>query len=99
MKAHWNNEAEPLRLWINLPEGWKADSRLLFAPQPDDIESDEIRRFDFGVQLPQSISPGHVRFTAYALYYACEGIKGVCQFLRQDIEIEIEVVRRPFPIR
>lgn len=96
MKAHWNNEVDPLRLWVNLPEGWKADNLLLVAPQPDDIESNEIRRFDFGVQLPQSISPGHVRFTAYALYYACEGIKGVCQFLRQDIDIEIEVVRRPY---
>lgn len=30
----------------------------------------------------------------HSLYYACEGIKGVCQFLRQDIDIEIEVVNK-----
>lgn len=94
-KAHWNNEVDPLRLWIDLPQDWKADSILLTAEQPDAKESNEIRRIDFGVQSPLSISPGRISFTAYALYYVCEGIHGVCEFLRQDIKIEIKVVKQP----
>jgi len=93
LEAHWNNEAEPLRLWVELPEGWVIDARLLVAPQPEEIESAELRRFDFDIQSPKNAASGHVRLSAYALYYACEGIKGTCQFLRQDIDIEIDVIR------
>jgi tetratricopeptide (TPR) repeat protein len=93
LEAHWNNEAEPLRLWMELPEGWVIDSRLLVAPQPEETESAELRRFDFDIQSPMNVASGRVRISAYALYYACEGIKGTCQFLRQDIDIEIDVKR------
>jgi len=91
LEAHWNNETEPLRLWIELPEGWKAVSPLLISPQPEAAESTELRRFDFDIQSPKSILPGNVRISAYALYYACEGVQGTCQFLRQDIDMDIIV--------
>lgn len=91
LKAHWNNESEPLRLWIELPEGWQAVDPLLSAPQPEIPESSETRRIDFDIYSPKKASPGKIRINAYALYYACEGINGTCQFLRQDIAIETEV--------
>jgi hypothetical protein len=34
-QAHWNNEAEPLRVWADLPPGWQAQAQLPVAPQND----------------------------------------------------------------
>jgi len=93
LEAHWNNEAEPLGLWVELPEGWITDHKLLQALQPKEIESAELRRFDFDLQAPKNIAPGGIILNTYALYYACEGLKGTCQFLRQDIDIELEVIQ------
>ncbi len=93
LQAHWNNEAEPLRVWVNLPEGWETESLLLSAPQPEEIESLEKRHIDFGILTPEGLEPGPVPITAYALYYVCEGKNGTCQFLRKDIKIQIEIVK------
>lgn len=93
LQAHWNNEAEPLQVWVELPEGWETESLLLEAPQPEEIESLEKRHIDFGVLTPEGLEPGPVLLTAYALYYVCEGKNGTCQFLRKDIKIQIEIVK------
>ncbi len=90
--AHWNNEAEPLRLWIDPPPGWEISRRLLVAPQGDRPETNEVRRLEFEVRAPAT-GAGTVQFSAYALYYACENIGGTCRFLRQDIPITVEVRR------
>lgn len=93
LQAHWNNEAEPLRVWVDLPEGWGTENPLLSAPQPEEIESVEMRHIDFGILTPAGLDPGTVPITAYALYYVCEGKNGTCQFLRKDIKIHIEIVK------
>lgn len=91
LKAHWNNDAEPLRLWLDLPQGWQASRRLLAAPQPKPSQSDETRRIDFDVRPPRAAKPGPVRLPAYALYYVCEDVQGACWMLRRDLEVEIAV--------
>ncbi len=93
LQVHWNNEAEPLRVWVELPKGWKTVSPLLAAPQPEQVESSEMRHIDFGIQAPKEAVPGLVLIKAYALYYACEEKIGTCQFLRKDIEVRIEVMK------
>ncbi len=90
-KAHWNNEAEPLRLWVEAPEGWQVSQRLLAAPQGSKAETNEVRRLDCEVKVPAE-AQGRVRLAAYALYYVCEDIGGTCLFLRQDIDIDVDVV-------
>jgi hypothetical protein len=32
--AHWNNEVDDLRLWINAEQGWQANSHLFALPNP-----------------------------------------------------------------
>ncbi len=91
--AHWNNEAEPLKLWVEVPDGWQLSSRLLTAPQPTAAESTEPRHIDFEVRAPDGAS-GPVQITAYALYSVCEGTGGTCLYLRQDVTIEVVVVKR-----
>jgi tetratricopeptide (TPR) repeat protein len=93
-QAHWNNEAEPLRLWLDPPEGWQASDRRLSAEQGAAPETAEPRGFDFELHIPSAArEPGIVR--AYALYYACEGLDGTCVFLRQDIDVRIDVDTSP----
>jgi hypothetical protein len=89
-KAHWNNEAEPLRLWIDAPDGWKVQPQLLAAPQGREPETSEPRRLEFEVQSPAETS-GTSHLAAYALYYVCEDAGGTCQFLRQDVPIPVAV--------
>lgn len=86
--SHWNNEVDALRIWLELPEGWSADQQLLVAPWPKTPTSNETRRLDFEVLLPEGVAGG-TRFSAYALYHVCEDKDGQCLYRRQDIEIEI----------
>jgi len=92
-KTHWNNEAEPLRLWVDAPEGWRISQRLHTGRAVAEPTSTEIRRIDFEVQAPADAA-GTVKFPAYTLYYVCEDSDGRCLFLRQDIEITLNVADR-----
>jgi hypothetical protein len=89
-KAHWNNEAEPLKLWIDPPTGWKAQPQLLTAPHGDKPETSEPRHIEFELHAAKDAG-GTTKLSAYALYYVCEGTGGTCSFLRQDIPITIIV--------
>lgn len=90
LHAHWNNEAQPLKLWIDPPQGWKTNSRLLTAPQGKKPETSEPRTLEFELLAPAD-AKGKTTLNAYALYYVCEGLDGVCFFLRQDIPINLTV--------
>ncbi len=90
-KAHWNNEGEPLRLWIEAPEGWQVSHRLLAAAQGGRPETNEVRRLDFEVKAPAN-AQGRERLRAYALYNVCEDVGGTCLFLRKDIDIDVAVM-------
>jgi tetratricopeptide (TPR) repeat protein len=89
-KAHWNNEAEPLRLWIDPVKGLEVQSRLLTAPQGDQPETIEPRRLEFEVRVTAKTS-GTFKLNTYALYYVCEDVGGTCTYLRQDIPVTIKV--------
>lgn len=85
--GHWNNEAEPLRVWIEKPPVGNIKERFLEYPNaPTDI-SNENRAISFEIELPESGDDFTVK--AYALYYCCEGPTGKCVYLRKDIDIKI----------
>jgi tetratricopeptide (TPR) repeat protein len=92
LKAHWNNEAEPLRLWIDAPSGWKPQPQLLSWPQAAQPESSEPRHLEFEILSPADAS-GTTELHAYALYYVCEDTLGTCQFLRKDIPVTVTVYK------
>jgi hypothetical protein len=89
-QAHWNNEAEPLRLWIDPPAGGQVSDRLLSAPAVPRAVSDEERTFDFEVKVPRS-ALGSVHLATYACYYICQSPQGQCRFLRLDVPITIRL--------
>lgn len=90
LKAHWNNEAEPLKFWIDSPSGWNVQPQLLIWPHVEKAESSEPRVIEFEVRVPPDAN-GIFELKTYALYYVCEDTGGTCQFLRKDIIVNITV--------
>jgi hypothetical protein len=91
LQTHWNNEAEPLHVWVEAPEGWRVNQRShQVAPETNQSTSLEIRRVDFEIQVPADAT-GTIKLPFYALYFVCEDADGKCQYLRQDLNVEIAV--------
>jgi len=95
--GYWNNEAEPLTVWIDaetLPDGWAVESPLLIHSPSDAAEqasSDEPRIIDFGLTHPADAA-GTFTLTGYALYNVCEaGGLGQCLYRRQAFEVVVEL--------
>jgi len=91
-KAHWNNEAQELAFWINLPPGWQADHQYLTVPNPPEPASHETRTIEMELKSPPGATAGEVNLSAFALYYVCEDVHGVCLFRRQDIPLKVRLV-------
>lgn len=91
-KAHWNNEAEPLRLWVDPPKDCQVSDRLLQAPQPKTAVSDEARTLTFEIVAPPE-ARGTLRLPLCALYHICDDAGGQCRFLRLDVQVEVRIER------
>ena len=87
---HWNNEAEPLRVWVDPPEGASVSTRLVEAEQPKTVASRESRTVGFEVQIPKGAS-GTINVPVYALYHLCDDAGGQCRLLRLDVSVELKV--------
>ncbi|GAB4460169.1 MAG: hypothetical protein OHK0029_23740 [Armatimonadaceae bacterium] len=94
-KAHWNNEAEPLRVWLSIPEGWEAEKRLLEVPLPPQPTSDEVRELSVELRVGRGAQPGSVSVRGYALYNVCEDRDGVCLYRRQDFSRLVQIRAEP----
>jgi hypothetical protein len=94
-RGHWNNEVEPLRVWPGPPRGWSVGAGSLAAPLPLEAVSDETRRVEFELRVPEDATPGIVDVPAYALYYVCEDVNGTCLYRRQDVPVAVEVASPP----
>lgn len=92
-KAHWNNEVDPLILWVDSPRAWQADSRWHTAPNPPEPVTQETRKVEFEIRTPEGARPGTYFVPAYALYYVCEDVTGVCMYRRQNVSIEVTLKR------
>ncbi len=91
LKAHWNNEAEPMSLWVEHPDGGVVVPQIQSIANPDSAVSGEERSFEFEVRVPDDISSDILMLSAYALYNVCEDVAGKCLYRRQDIPIRIRM--------
>lgn len=91
LKAHWNNEADPLRFWVDAPEGWQVSQQSHTIEGPEnEPTSTEVRHIDFEVLVSVTAS-GFIELPVYALYFVCEDENGTCLYLRQDIDVKIQI--------
>ncbi len=93
VKAHWNNEAEGLVLWVDPAEGWEVDHSYWTVANPPEVLSQEVRVIEFELRSPEK-PEGSMTLPVYALYYVCEDIDGTCLYRRQDIPLQIQVSSR-----
>jgi hypothetical protein len=87
VKAHWNNEAAGLTVWINRPVGWELSGSTYTIENPPEPVSHESRRIEFELFRPHPEIFDHEKVNGYALYYVCEDIDGNCLYRRQDFSI------------
>ena len=88
--VHWNNESEPLLFWVDVPDGWKAEQQRFESPIAKEAESSETRSFEFDLKT-STAKLGVASVRCYALYYVCSDANGACLFLRQDVEVPINI--------
>ena len=88
-KAHWNNEAGNLVFWVTPPAGWDVSQNLTTFPNPSQAVSTEPRDVEFEVRGPERSRAQAITLPAYALYYVCEDVNGVCEYRRQEVPITI----------
>ena len=91
--AHWNNEAEDMVLWVDPPPGWEIDNRMNIHPLPGSVVSQETRTMEVELLPDEDVEPGSVTIPAYALYYVCEDVNGICMYRRQDLALTVAVKR------
>lgn len=68
----WNNEADDLMMWVDLPKGLTLVEQSLAYPNPETPETQELRHLEFEAQIDDSIGAGDHSISGYALYYVCE---------------------------
>ena len=90
--GHWNNEAEPMQVWVRPPDGWTVDRRSHTVPNASAPASLEIRRIEFELRVPDDAPAGLSQVYCYGLYNVCEGVDGACLYRRGEATIEIRVI-------
>ncbi len=88
-KAHWNNEAKDLVVWVDPGQGVAVDRQYLTVANPDKEVSQETRELEFEVRVPDGAEGTALQVPVYALYYVCEDEDGTCLYRRQDIPVAI----------
>ena len=86
--THWNNESEPLMIWIENANGWKSSKQILRIPSPEKPETNEVRQLEFEIRAESQKPANSIR--GFALFNVCEETGGQCLFLRKDFEIKVE---------
>ena len=90
-KAHWNNEAGKLRVWVDPPAGVEVSQRLFELSGKKALLSTEPRAVELELRLRPDQTPGKRDLTGYALYFVCEDEDGICYYLRQDFRVPIDL--------
>ena len=86
-KAHWNNEAGDMQVWLAPQGNLEIDKKLLVLEVPREEVSQETRRAEFEVRSEAQLR-GNMTIPGYALYYVCEDVTGTCLYRRLDFDVE-----------
>ncbi len=89
--AHWNNESEPLIVWLSPPEGLDLDGLRHSIPNPREPSTDEARQVEFELRVKPDEAASSLHLPGYALYSICEEKTGICKLVRQDFTLTIAV--------
>ena len=80
--VEWNNEAEPLTLWLEATLGWKVQPAFIQVPGPPMAHDREVRSLEFECQASEDSVALEIR--GVALFSICESSGGPCLYRRLD---------------
>lgn len=86
-KAHWNNEAGNMQVWLSPTDNLAIDKTLEVIEVPPEEVTREIRKAEFEVRSDSPIR-GALSIPGYALYYVCEDLTGTCLYRRLDFAVK-----------
>lgn len=87
----WNNEGEPLRVWIEGTTSWQPQQQLtVYAGVPDGAESSESRLVEIELQSGAEAKSESIR--GFAVFNICEKSTGTCLLRRADFCVDLNVV-------
>lgn len=89
--AHWNNEVEPARVWLQLPEGWSSPTPQLTLSQSAEEVSTETRSVEF--ELRGAPGASFTDFSAVLFAHVCEGVDGTCVYRRIEVKLRLSSLR------
>lgn len=89
--AHWNNEVEPARLWLLLPEGWTSPTPFLELAGSSEEVSSEVRRVEFELRGPQDSKLMAIPIVLLA--HVCEGVDGTCVYRRIEVSAPLSALQ------
>jgi len=87
----WNNEGEPLRVWIEGTRSWKPQQQLtVYQGVPGAAESSETRLVEIELQSTAEAKSESIR--GFAVFNICEKSTGTCLMRRADFSAHVNVV-------
>ena len=89
--AHWNNEVEPARIWLQLPDGWSSPTPFLELPGSAEEVSLETRRVEFELRGPKDQALSAIPIVLLA--HVCEGVDGTCVYRRIEVLIPLNALQ------
>ena len=89
-EARWSDEGEPVRVWMNLPTGWRAQQQLLIVPPTEGPDRSRPQRVECDIGTATDAN-GALRLIATGLYHVHVSTDGTSRFLRQDIPLTVTV--------
>ena len=91
LKAHWNNEGDPLTLSVKLPESVLLIEGGFQGQRLKEATSLEVRVLEFEATVAANAPSGPLEIPGYALYDVCEEVNGTCLHRRQDLKILLTI--------
>lgn len=91
-QAHWNNEMDPVDIWLMPGEGWSLDRQALTAELPSEAWTAETREFTFRATPNRKALTTSSGLPGYAIYYVGENPEGPVLYRRQDFTVHIDLM-------
>ena len=82
----WNNEGQPMQVWINEPESGKLSKSAFEISNAGEANSNEPRRIEFEYQTSNDAEEP-VKLSGFAVFNVCVDADGTCKFLRKNFTI------------
>ena len=92
VKGLWNNESEPMKIWIASSDQVEIVDPLIEVPNDSSATSSDPRTVEFELKASKG-AHGLVQIAGYALYGTCTKTNDQCLYRRLPFQIDVEITK------